>query len=102
MLNGCGGVNSVYFDGEPCGEPATRPKSGVELYAAKCAQCHGAIGQSTKRGATVESIREAISMNPEMSFLECLTRKEIEAIAEALNLKPNMSLTQKLERIQVF
>jgi mono/diheme cytochrome c family protein len=102
VLAACGGVNSVYFDNAPCGDPTLSERNGVELYVFHCAKCHGGLSESTKRGVSAKEINEAISFVPEMDSLGCLTRQEIEAIAEVLNLKPNMSLSKKLEGIQAF
>ncbi len=62
--------------------------SGKVLYIANCANCHGDLSDSSKRGRTALQIKDSISSEPNMSVLSSLqnlTTNELELIALALN-----------------
>ena len=59
--------------------------TGAELYASKCAGCHGALATSTKKGRTATQIQSAITNNTGgMNTLSALTIGEIASISLAL------------------
>jgi mono/diheme cytochrome c family protein len=86
LISGCGGVNSVYYDGRQC--PSVTSSStltGAALYTVSCASCHDALSASTKRGFSASRISFAIDQNiGGMNSLSCLTPSQIQAIADAL------------------
>jgi mono/diheme cytochrome c family protein len=58
---------------------------GPTLYGTYCASCHGALGSSTKGGATASRIQSAISANTGgMGSLSTLSAAQVSAIADAL------------------
>lgn len=69
----------------PTPTPAPAP-DGAALYAANCAGCHGALGNSAKQGITLARLQGAVSNNiGGMGFLSTLTAAQQEAIVTALN-----------------
>jgi mono/diheme cytochrome c family protein len=65
---------------------------GPTLYATYCGNCHGALGGSTKGGATAASIQAAISGNVGgMGSLSTLSATQVSAIANALATIPPTS-----------
>ncbi|HEY4785343.1 MAG TPA: c-type cytochrome [Bacteroidales bacterium] len=61
---------------------------GATLYANNCASCHGPLATSTKIGATVTRIQNAISTVSQMNTLSTLTSTQIQAIATTLQSIP--------------
>lgn len=84
LLSHCGGVNSVYYDGRSCIESISPTSSGAEIYAATCSSCHGSLGSSAKRGASLERLNNGIATTSQMKFLDCLTSSQRSAIVSAL------------------
>lgn len=65
---------------------------GPTLYATYCGNCHGALGGSTKGGATAASIQAAINGNVGgMGSLSTLSSTQVSAIAGALATIPPTS-----------
>ncbi|WP_413288406.1 c-type cytochrome [Bdellovibrio sp. HCB337] len=63
---------------------------GAALYAQNCASCHSPLASSTKKGARVSQIKNALTSVPQMSAnanLGKLTQRQIEAISFALGGK---------------
>jgi hypothetical protein len=63
---------------------------GAALYTQNCASCHGALASSTKKGAQVSRIKNALGSVSQMSTnanLMKLTQRQIEAISFALGGK---------------
>jgi mono/diheme cytochrome c family protein len=59
--------------------------NGASLYAGNCSSCHGALADSSKKGATAAAIQAAIAANTgNMGSLSKLTALDIQAIATAL------------------
>ncbi len=90
LLSGCGQMYSAQLDARlPFQGGSTFQQSeGAKLYAANCATCHGAIGQSAKRKRTPEQIKGAIGSVSSMSSLKSLSESEIESISVALSTTP--------------
>lgn len=58
---------------------------GAALYTDNCADCHGALAASTKKGRTAAQIRQAIDSNiGNMGSLNSLSGEVVQAIAAAL------------------
>ena len=75
--------------GEPPSSTTTNPSpttslDGSVLYSNYCAGCHGLLGSSSKRGATVAQIQNGMSTVTGMKPLSSLTSAQIQAIANAL------------------
>ena len=63
---------------------------GAALYTQNCASCHNTLASSTKKGARVSQIKNALGAVPQMSSnanLLKLTQRQIEAISFALGGK---------------
>lgn len=60
-------------------------KQGQKLYAAKCASCHGAFDNSTKKNALIGDIFEGAKRIEQMNFVSSIPLDDLEAIAYALN-----------------
>lgn len=63
---------------------------GAALYARNCASCHGALSMTTKSGAKVSAIKNALVGVPQMASsanLTGLTQRQLEAISFALGGK---------------
>lgn len=63
---------------------------GAALYATNCASCHNPLATSTKKGARVSQIKNALSNVSQMKAennLQLLTQRQIEAISFALGAK---------------
>ena len=58
--------------------------NGAALYGTYCAGCHGALANSTKRGASATTIQSAINGGMGNGTLSSLTTAQIQAIAVAL------------------
>lgn len=87
LISGCGGVNSVYYDGRECVSGLSTATTPEALYTVSCASCHQPLANSTKKGIGVSAstISVAIAQNKGgMSFLSCLTQTQIQAIADVL------------------
>lgn len=56
-------VEELDLEGEPTDPPAGEASKGQELYAANCAQCHGATGSGGVAGDGVE-IPEVVGLDP--------------------------------------
>jgi mono/diheme cytochrome c family protein len=88
LAAGCGD----FSDGTTSANSATpsNPSSSVSaeaaaLYAAKCADCHGALDVSTKKGITIARLQNAIASNTGgMGFLSSLTAAERQTIVSGL------------------
>ena len=66
--------------------PPPSNSTGAVLYTTNCSSCHGSLATSTKLGATVIRIQNAISANVgDMGRFASLTAAEIQAIVVALN-----------------
>lgn len=65
--------------------PADPTVDGAALYADNCADCHGALAASTKKGRTAAQIQQAIDGNTgNMGNLSSLSGEEVLAMAAAL------------------
>ena len=74
--------------GTPTPTPTPPPTTldGTALYTSSCAGCHGPLASSTKAGATVTRIQNAIASNTAgMGVLSILSAGEVQAIATALS-----------------
>ena len=58
---------------------------GPTLYAAACAECHGALATTGLRGRSAAQLRSAIDNVGRMSNLKGLSADQVQAIADALN-----------------
>lgn len=79
-------VNAINSPGTPPPPPA--PVAGAAdptIYNAKCAACHGNVATSTKLGATVVRIQNAISGNVGGMGSIVVSTADIQAIVAALN-----------------
>lgn len=70
--------------GSSFGGPTIGPSSGVALYAANCASCHGGLSSTLKPDRTASQISSAISSVGNMNFLSNLSGAEIDLIAQVL------------------
>jgi mono/diheme cytochrome c family protein len=61
---------------------------GTILYNTNCANCHGPLATSSKLGATVSRIQNAITSVSEMKTLTNLTTIQIQNISEVLSATP--------------
>jgi len=70
----------------PAPTPAPTPTlDGAALYATNCANCHGALASSGKKGITLVRLQNAITGNTgNMGFLSTLTTAQEQAIVTAL------------------
>ncbi len=65
--------------------PTPAPPDGTSLYTANCASCHGALANSSKLGATLARLQNAITSNVGgMGALSGLSVTEVQAIVTAL------------------
>jgi len=89
FLANCGGVNSVYYDGRSCAEGIT---SGAEIYVvAGCSSTNGCHGPNKNSplvplgDRSLATFNMAISREPRMNFLTCLTNEQKAAVVSYLN-----------------
>jgi mono/diheme cytochrome c family protein len=79
----CTGIAGMSYAVGEMTPPAA--SDGATLYGQNCASCHGSLGSSTKRGATVARLQGAISGNiGGMGSLISLTAEQIQKIVDAL------------------
>jgi len=71
---------------------------GENLYAEKCASCHGILSVSTKKQASPVRIQAAINSVPGMENLRNLSNEDIEAIAIALGSEED----SKMEGVKLY
>jgi hypothetical protein len=64
-------------------------QKGQELFASRCASCHGPIDTTDKIGRNADQIADAIINIPQMNSLADLPVDEVEAIAAALIYQAN-------------
>lgn len=78
------GMPGLSYESSP---PASNPAAmtGPELYTSNCAQCHGPLATSIKRGASVLAIKNGISKVEAMAFLSVLSSEELNKISVALS-----------------
>lgn len=93
MLAGCGSGSPVTLPvvadtaatGIPTGGQTQPTATGVTLYAAQCAGCHGPLSTSTKKGTSLSRLQTAISSNlGGMGFLATLSTADMQAIVTSL------------------
>ena len=72
---------------------------GEKLYEENCANCHGNVDNSTKKGRTANQISAAISSIVPMASIQ-LSDEEIEAIAFVL--KEDMNQIEKVGVLSLF
>ena len=93
VLAGCGsnGTTGVAGGTSTAGKSigaviiATPLPDGAALYSSNCSGCHGLLTSSTKIGADITRIQNAITSNSGgMSFLAALTADNVKAISTAL------------------
>jgi mono/diheme cytochrome c family protein len=84
------------------------PTDGAGLYTANCAGCHGPLATSTKLGATIVRIQNAIASNagsatgPGMGRLSTLSAANLQAIVVALNQTPGTPPAPSLDGATIY
>jgi len=69
----------------PGGADATALKAqGTTVYAAKCANCHGALAATAKKGATAARITASATIPAHATVTPFPTGTDVTALAEAL------------------
>jgi mono/diheme cytochrome c family protein len=89
QLDGCGSKSSSSDTSSSATTTQPGTIDGKALYTDNCSPCHGALATSSKRGATVAMIQNAISGNlGGMGQFSTFTTEQIQAIATALSTTP--------------
>ena len=90
------------------GTASAPPTDGAGLYTANCAGCHGPLATSTKLGATIVRIQNAISSNAGsttgagMGRLSTLSAANLQAIVVALNQTPGTPPAPSLDGATIY
>ena len=77
---------------------------GARLYQANCANCHGPLDTSAKRGRNFDAINQAIEKEPSMALTRGLSGEQRRLITDALNqseqdLKKSAEIVKQEETI---